>query len=88
MFSKTLNNFEYHHFQNDIYYENRLTQMSVIFLIHFQQVHALFCLSYPFIEFQLFIIKIVFVTKFACANLVAKRSAVSLLNFGVVIYLS
>ena len=32
--------------------------------------------------------KSVFVTKFACANLAAKFSAVSLLNSGVVIYLS
>ena len=32
--------------------------------------------------------KSVFVTKFACANLAAKCPAISLLNFGVVIYLS
>ena len=37
-----LNNFEYHHLQNDFYHENRLNQMFLIFAIDFEQVNVLF----------------------------------------------
>ena len=37
-----LNNFEYHHLQNDFYLEIRLNQMFLIFLTDFQQVNVLF----------------------------------------------
>ena len=57
----------------------------LIVLIHFQQVHVLFRFLLRFVSL---LSKSVFVTKFACANLAAKFSAVSLLNYGVVIYLS
>ena len=40
------------------------------------------------LRFDNLLSKSVFVTKSACANLAAKFSAVSLLNSGVVIYLS
>ena len=65
--------------------------MLLVFLIHFHRLHVLFCLSYFFLLriinlVSKFVIK-VFVIKFACANLVAKTSAVNLLISGVVIYL-
>ena len=41
-----------------------------------------------FLSFLSLLSKSVFITKFACANLAAKISAVSLLNSGVEIYLS
>ena len=63
--------------------------MFAIFLIHFEQVNALFCLSYFFFGVRLFTLvsKSFFVTKFACADLALKISAVNLVNSGVVIYL-
>ena len=41
-----------------------------------------------YLSFLSLLSKSVFITKFACANLAAKISAVSLLNSGVEIYLS
>ena len=63
--------------------------MFLIFSIHFQQVNALFNFEVIFLaRLDSLLSKFAFVTKFACANLAAKFSAVSLLNSGVVMYLS
>ena len=90
MSSETLNNFGHHHLQNDFHCENRLNQMFLIFLIHFQLLNVLFCFSWFFdYDFSVYHQNLsIFVTKFAFGNLTAKFSAASLLNSGVVIYLS
>ena len=77
--AEILNNSEY---DNKI--EHRLNQMSVIFLsICFVLFELIFLL-----RFIGFLSKSDFVTKFACGNLDAKFSTVTLLNSGVVMYLS
>ena len=89
MLSEILNNFEYHHLQNDFYHENRLNQM-------FQFFFNSYSTKTYFVYFELIFLlkffslssKSVFVAKFACADLAAKRFAVGVLNSGVVMYLS
>ena len=61
--------------------------MFVIISIHFQLSNVLFYLKQFFLlRFVSLSSKPVFVTKFACANLLANFSAVNLLNSGVLIY--
>ena len=72
--------------------------MSVIFLIHLQQVHVLLYLKQFFYlnvlvyhQNKFFVLKQqyhFFLAKFACANLAVKCSVVNLLNSGIVIHLS
>ena len=64
--------------------------MFLISLIHFQPLGNHFVLFEVIFLLRLdsLLSKSVFITKFACANLAAKFSAVSLLNSGVVMYLS
>ena len=88
MLSEILNNFEYHHLQNDFSHENSFNQMFLFF--------NSFSITKCFVLFEVIFLlrffslssKSVFVTTITCANLAAKISAVSLLNFGVVMYLS
>ena len=50
--------------------------MFLIFSIHFQQVHAFVLLEFIFVLRLISLVsRSVFVTKFACANLVAQISA-------------
>ena len=67
-----------------------------VHLIHFQQVHFLFCLNYFFcLNFFVYhqnrsffeISNNISLAKLACANLAGKHSDVNLLNYEVVIYL-
>ena len=62
--------------------------MFVIFLVHSEQVNVFLFELIFLLRLISLVSKSVFVTKFACANLAAKRFAVKLLNFEVVIYLS
>ena len=89
MLSKIPNNFEYDHLQDDFYDKNRLNQMFLVLFNSFS-TSTCFVLFEVFFLFKLFSLssKSVFVIKFACANLAAKFSVVSLLNSGVVRYLS
>ena len=81
--AEILNNFVYYLLQND-FYLNKLNQMYVVFLMHFQQVDVLFWVNSWLRPFSLSP-KSALVTKFAYFNLAAKFSAVSLRNTGVVI---
>ena len=89
MLAEIRNNFEYYHLQNDFYHKNRMKKISVIFLNAFST-------SACFVLFELIFLlrlisllsKPVFVSKCACANIAAKFYVVSLLNSGVVTYLS
>ena len=59
------------------------------FLIHFQRINVLSYLSRFFLlKLISLVLKSVFITKLARANLVSKTPAVNVLNSGLVIYLS
>ena len=64
------------------------SKLNLAFLIHFQQVNALFWVNFLVESIWGLAPKSVFDTKFAYANLAEKISAVNLLNSRVVINLS
>ena len=78
----------YHFLQNNFCLENKLTEMFVVFKIHFQQVKVLFYFSHFLLRLGSLVLKPVFVTKFARANPAFKTCVLKLLNSGLVIYLS
>ena len=90
MLVEILNNFEYHHLQNDFYHKNGLNGM-FLFLFFFNSFSTIKCFVFFEVIFLLWFIslssKSAFVSRFACANLAAKFSGVKLLNSGVIIYL-
>ena len=61
--------------------------MFLAFSINFHRVSALFAVIF-LLRLDNLASKLVFVIKFACANLALKTSAAKVLNSGVVIYLS
>ena len=69
-----LNNLGYNNFQNDCYHKNKLNQMSVVFDLFSISKCFVFIEIAFLLRFIRLLLKSVFVTKLACANLAAKFS--------------